>query len=359
MEMPRFSHHFEPQRGWMNDPNGLVFFKGKYHAFFQHYPHAPRWGQMHWGHAVSEDLIHWEELPVALYPDESYEDDGGCFSGSAVVKDGRLYLFYTSVSHSLGQTQSVAWSDDGIHFTKYAHNPVIRENPLGYPDFRDPKVSWMGDRYHMVVGTGDKNSGKVLVFASRDLLDWHYEGVLFEGAEYAHCIECPDFFRLGEKHVLMFSQIGQKEGAAHFVVGDLVEGRLVNGKICRPEWGIDFYAPQTFLHDGRRIMIGWLYHWGKEPPEGCSFAGALSIPRELTLAGDRILNYPVKEAWHLLKKESDYVKVSADGITIMDCHGEAVFHKIPDMDTIAILEDVKAVEVFVNGGAHSFSRWLV
>ena len=98
----RFQFHFEPKSGWMNDPNGLVYFKGKYHAFFQYYPHAPHWGQMHWGHAVSDDLIHWEELPIALYPDQEYEDDGGCFSGSAVVKDDRLYLVYTSVSHGNG-----------------------------------------------------------------------------------------------------------------------------------------------------------------------------------------------------------------------------------------------------------------
>ena len=95
--MTRFSWHFEPQKGWMNDPNGLIFFRGQYHAFFRHYPHAPSWGQMHWGHAVSDDLLHWKELPIALYPDQPYEDDGGCFSGSAVEKDGRLYLFYTSV----------------------------------------------------------------------------------------------------------------------------------------------------------------------------------------------------------------------------------------------------------------------
>ena len=90
-------YHLSPRVGWMNDPNGLIFFRGQYHAFFQHYPHAPSWGQMHWGHTVSVDLLRWKELPIALYPDQPYEDDGGCFSGSAVEKDGRLYLFYTSV----------------------------------------------------------------------------------------------------------------------------------------------------------------------------------------------------------------------------------------------------------------------
>jgi len=359
MGAERFLYHFEPQKGWMNDPNGLVYFKGRYHAFFQHNPHSPHWDKMHWGHAVSEDLIHWQELPIALYPDESYEDDGGCFSGSAIEKDGRLYLLYTSVSHGLGQTQSVAWSDDGIHFTKYEGNPVIRENPLGYPDFRDPKVSLIGDRYHMVVGTGNEASGKVLLFTSLDLLNWQYEGILFEGAEYAHCIECPDLFPLGDKYVLMFSKIGETERATHFVVGDLEDGKLVNGTLCRPEWGTDFYAPQTFLDGKRRIMIGWLYHWGKQAPEGCPFAGALSIPRELTLANGKLQNFPVEEARHLLKRESPYVRVTEEGVILSDRHGNTVFRPCGDIKRVDTLEDTKAVEVFINGGEASFSHWLV
>jgi len=359
METQRFAYHFEPQKGWMNDPNGLVFFRGKYHAFFQHNPHSPHWDKMHWGHAVSEDMIHWQELPIALYPDESYEDDGGCFSGSAIEKDGRLYLFYTSVSHSLGQTQSVAWSDDGIHFTKYPGNPVIRENPLGYPDFRDPKVSLIGDQYHMVVGTGDKDSGKVLLFTSTDLLNWQYEDILFEGAEYAHCIECPDLFPLGDKYVLMFSRIGETERATHFVVGDLVAGKLVNGRLCRPEWGPDFYAPQTFTDGNRRIMIGWMYHWGKQAPEGCLFAGALSIPRELTLAEGKVCSYPVEEAAYLLRKESPFVTVTPEGVSIKDCLGNKTFRPLPGISDVSVLEDKKSVEIFVNGGEYSFSHWLV
>lgn len=163
----RFQYHFEPKKGWMNDPNGLIYFRGQYHAFFQHNPYAPRWGKMHWGHAVSSDLIHWQELPIALYPDQAYENAGGCYSGSAVEKDGRLYLFYTSVSRRWGQTQSMAYSDDGIHFTKYAANPVISENPLGYSDFRDPKVTCIDGKYYMVVGTGDKCTASRLPVALR------------------------------------------------------------------------------------------------------------------------------------------------------------------------------------------------
>lgn len=354
----RFRYHFEPSKGWMNDPNGLIYFRGEYHAFFQHYPHAPQWGQMHWGHAVSRDLIHWEELPIALYPDQSYENDGGCFSGSAIEKDGRLYLFYTSVSHELGQTQSVAWSDDGIHFTKYSGNPVIRTNPVGLPDFRDPKVTYIDGSYYMVVGSGNEISGKVLLFRSADLLNWEYVGILFEGEEYAHCIECPDFFQLGEKYVLMFSKINEKERSTHFVVGDFVDGKLVNASISRPEWGIDFYAPQTFTDGRRRIMIGWMYHWGKMATDGIGFAGALSIPRELSLHNRQILNFPVREAWHLLTKTSKYVKTENKKLILIDKQGSSVERELPSLDTIDILEDVKAAEVFINGGENSFSFWF-
>ena len=356
-EPRRFFWHFEPEKGWMNDPNGLIFYRGQYHAFFQHYPHAPSWGQMHWGHTVSEDLLRWKELPIALYPDQPYEDDGGCFSGSAVEKDGRLYLFYTSVSHAQKQTQSVAWSDDGVHFTKYPGNPVIPENPLGYPDFRDPKVSLIDGTYYMVVGTGNSESGKVLLFSGEDLLHWQYQGVLFEGAEYAPCIECPDFFKLDDRYVLMFSKIGDPERATHFVIGDFRDGKLVNGTVCRPEWGPDFYAPQTFLHNGRRIMIGWMYHWGKQAPSGCPFAGALSVPRELYLMDGEICNRPVSEAASLLSTQSRYVQaegnrlILSDGVQITERH-------VGTIRQLEILEDTKSLEVFVNGGEASFTYWL-
>ena len=354
----RFWYHFEPRVGWMNDPNGLVFFKGKYHAFFQHYPYAPRWGQMHWGHAVSEDLIHWEELPIALYPDMAYEDDGGCFSGSAVEKDGRLYLFYTSVSHELGQTQSVAWSVDGIQFAKYPGNPVIRENPLHTRDFRDPKVSLIDGTYYMVVGSGDAEGGKVLLYRSKDLLEWEYVGVLFTDEASRPAIECPDFFKLDDKYVLMYSKMNVPEGSTQFVVGDFVDGKLVNGSVSCPVQGLDFYAPQTFERENRRIMIGWMYHWGKDVQEGCGFAGALSIPRELKLMNGNIYNFPVEEAWPLLKMESAFVRVEGNYLTLLDKRGNAEVRELPRIETVDILEDNKSVEVFVNGGEWSFSYWL-
>ena len=353
----RFRYHFEPEKGWMNDPNGLVFFKGQYHAFFQHNPYSTHWDKMHWGHAVSSDLLSWKELPIALYPDKDYECEGGCFSGSAIVKNDRLYLFYTSVSDK--QTQSIAFSDDGIHFTKYEGNPVITENPLGYYDFRDPKVTEIDGQYYMVTGSGSKEAGQVLLFRSENLLEWEYVGVLFEGKKYAPCIECPDFFKLDDKYVLMFSKMEEPSRTTHFVIGDFENGKLINTAISRPEWGRDFYAPQTMVDSNRRIIIGWMYHWGKKTPAGCPFAGALSIPRELKPVGSKIYNYPVKEAQPLMKRKSRYVSVKGNELIVHPKMRKKRKFRIPQIDSIDIFEDKKSVEIFINGGEISISEWIV
>ena len=184
--LPKLALHLQPERGWINDPNGLCYFQGKYHAFFQHNPKAPVWDTMHWGHAVSEDLLHWEELPIALYPDQPYESGQGCFSGSAVEKDGRLYLFYTAVDSSLAQTQCLAWTDDGQHFTKYPGNPILPQSPIdpASKDFRDPKVfPWKDGSYRMVCGVGKEGYAAVVLYRSQDLLHWDYVGPLFETRE--------------------------------------------------------------------------------------------------------------------------------------------------------------------------------
>lgn len=150
----RLKYHVMPECGWMNDPNGLVEYKGEYHAFFQHYPDAPEWGAMHWGHAVSRDLLNWRYLPIALTPDQPYEK--GCFSGSAAVCGDELTLFYTA--HDDNRTpievQCVATSTDGVHFAKYEGNPVISAPPKGFgEDFRDPK-----DRLTAALKTGHSKS---------------------------------------------------------------------------------------------------------------------------------------------------------------------------------------------------------
>lgn len=357
----RLKHHFEPQSGWMNDPNGLIFFKGEYHAFFQHNPYDTKWGPMHWGHAVSEDLIHWQELPIALSPDEEYENDGGCFSGSAVEKDGILFLFYTGVSKKWGQAQCVVTSRDGIHFEKYADNPVIRcAPPEGSRDFRDPKVTKISDKYYMVCGTGKNKVGKVVFYSSTDLFDWQYEGVLYEGTKQdGSVLECPDFFAFGDKYLLLFSRMGKKSNATAFVYGDFDGKRFTPISFSSPEAGPHFYAPQTFLDDkGRRILIAWLYSWDKLLDAGATYAGALTIPREIFLSDGKIALYPVEEALPLLVREDPLVQIQAHKVTITapDFFVPICFNG--KIDTVDILRDSKTIEVFVNHGEASFTYWF-
>lgn len=357
--------HFQNQKGWMNDPNGLIYYKGKYHAFFQHYPYAPRWGQMHWGHAVSENLLDWEELDIALCPDEPYENDGGCFSGSAIEKDGRLYLFYTSVSHELGQTQSVAFSDDGITFTKYENNPVIKESPLGSNrEFRDPKVFEYEGGYRMVVGAGIDNIGKLLLFKSDNLLDWEYVGELISDLDFGPCIECPDVFEIDGKWVMMFSSIKSRPHRVNFAVGLFDGEKFIFDNSDDPffslEIGPDFYAPQTFeAPDQRRILISWMYNWSKSIPAGATHVGAFTIPRELKFNfDDKLTMRPIKEVMPFIKKESKYVSYD-EGLLCVRYEGKTLF-KIPlaEEPKTEILEDVGTVEVFLDGGLKTITTYI-
>ena len=353
--MARLDYHFEPKKGWMNDPNGLVWFRGRYHAFFQHDPNQATHKQSYWGHAVSDDLIHWEELPIALYPDQPYENSGGCFSGSAIVKDDRLYLFYTSVSHELEQTQSMAYSDDGINFTKHPGNPIIKDAPHNYNEnFRDPKVNEINGKYYMVLGTSHDWCGQILLYTSDNLFSWEYSGVLFEKKEYGIMLECPDFFPFEDKYMLMFSKIETPNFSAIFVYGDF------DGKTFTPistfsmEAGPHFYAPQTFLDGkGRRIMIGWLSSWSRPVPDDAVYSGALTIPREIRLVNGKLTNFPVEEATGLLSREDEHVIVNGNSIELFDGNKTVLTHKMDEIREVHILRDTSTIEVFVNGGEMS------
>lgn len=176
--------HFSAEIGWINDPNGFVYFRGEYHLFYQFYPYDSVWGPMHWGHAKSKDLVTWEHLPVALAPDQDY-DRNGCFSGSAIVKDDRLWLMYTGhIEEKTGvrQVQNMAFSDDGIHFEKIEQNPVATGTDLPdeliAADFRDPKLFEKDERYYSVVATKHKdNVGCIVLLGSDNLVEWQFESI--------------------------------------------------------------------------------------------------------------------------------------------------------------------------------------
>ena len=306
-------YHLAARAGWINDPNGLVWFDGWYHAFYQHHPYSVQWGPMHWGHARSRDLLHWEHLPVALAP-EGPEDKDGCFSGSAVVNGDELALIYTghkfhgdaSSDDNLYQVQCLATSRDGVHFSRQG---LVLDTPAGLHHFRDPKVWQQDGAWWMVVGARDGDIGEVRLYRSADLREWQDAGVLaVAGQGQGFMWECPDFFTLDGQQVLMFSPQGMTAAGFDnrnlFQSGCLV-GRwqpgapfVAHGAFRELDHGHDFYAPQSFLApDGRRMVIGWLAMWESPMPEQQDgWAGMLSLPRELSLTADnRVQMRPARE----------------------------------------------------------------
>lgn len=319
----RNHYHLMAPVGWINDPNGFIYFKGEYHVFYQHYPYDSKWGPMYWGHSKSKNLIDWEELPVALAPDQEYDKDG-CFSGSAIEKDGLLYLFYTGHVIKDGktyQTQCVAVSEDGVNFEKHSKNPIIDSKNLGdkgnIHDFRDPKVIKQGNFYYMIVATRtNNNEGRILMYRSENLLDWAFYSILLHGEKNQGVMwECPDLFHLDGEDVLIMSPIQIKQNGLEYhnisstmaCIGkmDWDSGKLDVHTFHEMDFGFDFYAPQTTLdHKNRRIMIAWMQMWDRNMPTndlGHHWAGSMSLPRELHIKDRKLIQKPISDYYGQLE----------------------------------------------------------
>ncbi len=339
-EKPAF--HVTPPIGWLNDPNGFSVYKGKIHLFYQFHPYGNQWGPMHWGHQVTEDMIRWEELPTALAPDQEY-DKAGCFSGSAIETEEGHVLVYTGVKEEKEkdgtvrtyQNQCLAVGD-GISYQKVAENPMVSGSslPEGYSraDFRDPKVWKDGETYYMVAGNLDKNQdGQIVLFSSRNLREWNYETVLaHSGGRIGRMWECPDFFSLDGKHVLICSPQNMK---AHkfeihnghnslYFLGEYNKDtcEFVHGEPKTLDYGLDFYAPQTtILPDGRRIMIAWMQSWDATLiPEEQKWNGMMTLPRELTIEKGQLIQKPIRELEKYHSKKVVYEKQRISGMCQLD-----------------------------------------
>ena len=293
----RPTYHFSPLYGWMNDPNGMVYKDGEYHLFYQYNPYGSKWGNMSWGHAISQDLVNWKHLPVAIAPDAL----GTIFSGSAVVDfdntagfgAGAIIAIYTQNSDR--QVQSIAYStDNGRTFTKYENNPVLTSEAR---DFRDPKVFWYEStkRWIMVLAVGQE----MQIFSSPNLKDWTFESRFGEGqGAHGGVWECPDLFELpvegtnDKKWVLLcnLNPGGPFGGSAtQYFVGSFNGKEFVNespSKTKWMDWGKDHYATVTWSDapDNRRIAIAWMSNWqyANDVPTS-QYRSPNSVPRDLSL----------------------------------------------------------------------------
>lgn len=336
-------YHFTPDSQWMNDPNGMFYLNGKYHLFFQYYPDSNVWGPMHWGHAISQDLISWDELPIALYPDSL----GYIFSGSAVVdyqntsgfgKEGitpiiAMYTYHNMDAEKNGrldyQSQGIAYSlDEGMTWIKYENNPVLKTP--GLKDFRDPKVSWdsISQRWTMVLAGGNK----ILFYSSKNLKEWQFESEFGENqGGHGGVWECPDLISMkvtGSKDTKMVLLVSINPGgpnggsATQYFVGDFdgknfildenFQQQLNKENALWIDGGRDNYAGVTWSNippaDGRKIFIGWMSNWdyAREVPT-YRWRSSMTLPRELKLTFKNnkycLQNMPVQEIYQYTKKE--------------------------------------------------------
>ncbi len=307
-------HLRAPEGSWINDPNGLIYYKGKYHLFFQHFPYAPEWGTMHWGHAVSTDLIHWEHLPVALFPTKEY-DKNGVFSGCAVEKDEQLYFYYTAVKYletdpenihrAAGDryetSQALMTSKDGFHFDNWKDKrQVITCGVFGLDaNARDPKVWRYHDEWYMILGGTDGGRAAQVTFCkSRDGIQWEYVN-RYRNARYGRILECPDIFCVDGDYIFLGSGMYLMDDGENYASQALCVPAVFEEGSCSlqlPEqyhyidYGLDLYAPQTNLDaQGRRFMIAWM-----RMPEAVEdrWNGMMCLPRLVEIREGQIF-FPV------------------------------------------------------------------
>lgn len=352
---PQF--HFTAKKNWLNDPNGLVSYDGEYHLFLQHNPEKPDWGPMHWGHAVSTDLVHWKELPIALYPDEL----GTCWSGSGIVdrantsglKSGDedpILLFYTAAAGEKPASQCLAYSNDrGRTFTKYSANPIL---PHIVATNRDPKVIWHEPTKRWVMALF-KDGNTYALFSSTDLKSWTH----LHDLEFPGCGECPDLFELpvddNPKH-RKWVFVG---GDGSYLLGSF-DGKEFNRESGphRADYGTNYYATQTFSNiperDGRRIQMAWM-RGGTYP--GMPFNQQMNFPTELSLrtfpAGIRLCRVPVREIASLYGKEQSWKNETVTpGTNLL----EGLKGELYDIQAEFDLGDVEELRLELRGQAISY-----
>mgnify|MGYP006279027011 CR=1 FL=1 len=358
----RLDYHIMPPAGLLNDPNGFIQFDGDYHLFYQFYPFDTTHGAKFWAHLKSQDLVNWQELPLALAPANSYETHG-CYSGSAVNNDGTLTLIYTgNVKDEAGNRetyQCLAVTEDGTNFKKLG--PVIENQPQGYTrHFRDPKVWQKDGQWYLVVGTQTVDEeGRVLLFTAPDLKDWQLVGEVAGSNvgsldDFGYMWECPDLFELDGKEVLIASPQGvEAEGDFYnniyqngYLVGslDYQTGQLEHDGFRELDQGFDFYASQTTLDEqGRRILVAWMGLPDQEDnyvERDNDWVHTLTLPRVLKLdADDNLMQQPIPELKKLREREVVHrnIDIENEVIELDGIHGD-VYELIAEFNLLDAAE---------------------
>ena len=327
----RLHYHLMPPVGLLNDPNGFVFYQGKYHMFYQWNPFKTEHGAKFWGHYVSDDLVHWEEAPYALAPDSWFDKDG-CYSGSAIVHDDKMFLFYTgNVKDEEGNRESyqcVAVSEDGFTFEK--KGPVIQVPPGYTAHFRDPKVLYRDNQWYMVLGAQtEAEKGEAVLYSSSNLMSWNFKGTLTGSNhngldDFGYMWECPDLLQVDGKDILLVCPQGiQPKGfefqnifQSGYFAGNvnLDKATFEHGEFVELDRGFDFYAPQTTMDEnGRQLLFGWMGNAEEadviQPTVKHEWIHTLTIPRELEWKDGLLLQHPVHELKKLRKAEIAYKDV--------------------------------------------------
>ncbi len=344
--IPKPKYHFlPPHPSWLNDPNGLIFWRDQYHLFYQWNPDQPKWDNIHWGHAVSDDLLHWNYLPVALAP-EDFLDSSGCWSGCAIEHEGQLKLIYTAVrdldlNNDRAATISIALasSSDGIHFEKHP-KPLLEwqyDQPIDgklLEGFRDPVVWLEGSLWKMSVGAGIREvGGSAALYESDNLLDWCFVGWLALGDLKAQqpvwtgsVWECSQMIPFDAGAVLLMSVWYKNQGYyTAYLAGQYGGKSLEVFSSEKLDWGNSFYAPQAFRDaSGNWIMFGWLTErLSLEEQMKAGWSGCMSVPRVLSLEGAKLLQKPAPQLQTLRGKHWQMAG-QIEGLKELKFHAEAL-----------------------------------
>ena len=375
----RPQYHLLPPRNWMNDPNGPIYWNGQHHMFYQYNPDGAYWGNMHWGHAVSPDMVHWRHLPVALAPTPGSPDEDGCFTGTAIVQNGRVTILYTGVRAAspgdatnqdsappLRETQCLAVARDaGLISWEKAVAPVIDAPPPGMEvnGFRDPSPWRQGEWWYTVLGSGIAgDGGAVLLYRSRDLRHWEYMHILAHREHDAafdprETWECPEFFPLGDRHILIYSAGGKARWQAGRLDTEAMVFHAEQAGIL--DYGCYYASKSQLDKHGNRILWGWLTEARPlEEYKAAGWAGMMSLPRVLSLAANGCLRFRVAEEANQLRNRAQILNLNADedqnlhqlqSMRIEGCCGEVLCVARRSTDPYALS---------LHGSSQNLTPWL-